>query len=211
MAKSKNHTAHNQSYKAHRNGIKKPKKNKYTSRKGVSILSVVFPFFTWSCCLALRFNVRCSALLPPECFFISFPWSRLSGLLTCWAAASCYKSFFEILAARLLFSLFRYLLFTDGPEVPEESKVCEEAQQSSRGRGYRVGVNEWWTDEKQCSLRDIAVACFAAFFIYFETLHEEFEILWYRVLPVLRLRWAVFEMNFFCTCPIIGACYRIIL
>ncbi|KAJ7562241.1 hypothetical protein O6H91_03G060800 [Diphasiastrum complanatum] len=34
MAKSKNHTAHNQSYKAHKNGIKKPKKHKYTSRKG---------------------------------------------------------------------------------------------------------------------------------------------------------------------------------
>ncbi len=36
MAKSKNHTAHNQSYKAHKNGIKKPKKQKYSSRKGVS-------------------------------------------------------------------------------------------------------------------------------------------------------------------------------
>lgn len=36
MAKSKNHTAHNQSYKWHKNGIKKPKKQKYTSRKGVS-------------------------------------------------------------------------------------------------------------------------------------------------------------------------------
>jgi large subunit ribosomal protein L29e len=35
MAKSKNHTAHNQSYKAHKNGIKKPKKQKYTSRKGM--------------------------------------------------------------------------------------------------------------------------------------------------------------------------------
>ncbi|BBM99756.1 large subunit ribosomal protein L29e [Marchantia polymorpha subsp. ruderalis] len=35
MAKSKNHTAHNQSYKAHKNGIKKPKKQKYASRKGM--------------------------------------------------------------------------------------------------------------------------------------------------------------------------------
>ena len=35
MAKSKNHTAHNQSYKWHKNGIKKPKKTKYTSLKGV--------------------------------------------------------------------------------------------------------------------------------------------------------------------------------
>lgn len=35
MAKSKNHTAHNQSKKNHRNGIKKPVKYKYTSTKGV--------------------------------------------------------------------------------------------------------------------------------------------------------------------------------
>ena len=35
MAKSKNHTAHNQSYKNHRNGIKKQKKQKYSSMKGV--------------------------------------------------------------------------------------------------------------------------------------------------------------------------------
>jgi hypothetical protein len=36
MAKSKNHTAHNQSKKAHRNGIKRPQKHKYISTKGVS-------------------------------------------------------------------------------------------------------------------------------------------------------------------------------
>jgi len=35
MAKSKNHTAHNQTRKAHRNGIKKPKTNKYPSMRGV--------------------------------------------------------------------------------------------------------------------------------------------------------------------------------
>jgi large subunit ribosomal protein L29e len=35
MAKSKNHTAHNQSRKNHRNGIKKPVRHKYTSTKGV--------------------------------------------------------------------------------------------------------------------------------------------------------------------------------
>ncbi|CEQ38952.1 SPOSA6832_00420, partial [Sporobolomyces salmonicolor] len=35
MAKSKNHTNHNQNKKAHRNGIKKPKTNKYPSLKGV--------------------------------------------------------------------------------------------------------------------------------------------------------------------------------
>ncbi|KAI5018298.1 hypothetical protein ZWY2020_043186 [Hordeum vulgare] len=35
MAKSKNHTAHNQSYKAHRNGIKKPKRQRQASTKGM--------------------------------------------------------------------------------------------------------------------------------------------------------------------------------
>ncbi len=35
MAKSKNHTNHNQTHKAHRNGIKKPLRQKYPSLKGV--------------------------------------------------------------------------------------------------------------------------------------------------------------------------------
>ncbi|CAN0039836.1 large ribosomal subunit protein eL29 [Lampetra fluviatilis] len=35
MAKSKNHTNHNQSRKWHRNGIKKPKTNRFESFKGV--------------------------------------------------------------------------------------------------------------------------------------------------------------------------------
>ncbi|XP_043699235.1 60S ribosomal protein L29-1-like [Telopea speciosissima] len=35
MAKSKNHTTHNQSNKAHKNGIKKPKRHRHTSTKGM--------------------------------------------------------------------------------------------------------------------------------------------------------------------------------
>ncbi|NP_001165149.1 ribosomal protein L29 L homeolog isoform X1 [Xenopus laevis] len=35
MAKSKNHTTHNQSRKWHRNGIKKPVSQRYESLKGV--------------------------------------------------------------------------------------------------------------------------------------------------------------------------------
>ncbi|CAI5487466.1 unnamed protein product [Closterium sp. Naga37s-1] len=35
MAKSKNHTAHNQTYKQHKNGIKKPKKHRYSSTLGM--------------------------------------------------------------------------------------------------------------------------------------------------------------------------------
>ncbi|KAH7903527.1 ribosomal L29e protein family-domain-containing protein [Hygrophoropsis aurantiaca] len=35
MAKSKNHTNHNQNKKAHRNGIKKPKSFRHRSQRGV--------------------------------------------------------------------------------------------------------------------------------------------------------------------------------
>ncbi|KAH0507547.1 60S ribosomal protein L29 [Microtus ochrogaster] len=35
MAKSKNHTTHNQSRKGHRNGIKKPRSQRYESLKGI--------------------------------------------------------------------------------------------------------------------------------------------------------------------------------
>jgi len=35
MAKSKNHTNHNQNKKAHRNGIRKPKDHRYKSTKGM--------------------------------------------------------------------------------------------------------------------------------------------------------------------------------
>ena len=35
MAKSKNHTNHNQNKKAHRNGIKKPKAQRYISQSGM--------------------------------------------------------------------------------------------------------------------------------------------------------------------------------
>lgn len=35
MAKSKNHTNHNQNKKAHKNGIKKPKTHRYRSLKNV--------------------------------------------------------------------------------------------------------------------------------------------------------------------------------
>lgn len=43
MAKSTNHTAHNQAYKNHRNGIKKVKQHKHKSLKGVSALALLLP------------------------------------------------------------------------------------------------------------------------------------------------------------------------
>jgi large subunit ribosomal protein L29e len=38
MAKSKNHTNHNQGHKNHRNGIKKPRVHKHASMAGVRFL-----------------------------------------------------------------------------------------------------------------------------------------------------------------------------
>ncbi|XP_072866218.1 large ribosomal subunit protein eL29 isoform X1 [Chlorocebus sabaeus] len=47
MAKSKNHTTHNQSRKWHRNGIKKPRSQRYESLKGVSALNQPGSVFSW--------------------------------------------------------------------------------------------------------------------------------------------------------------------
>ena len=44
MAKSKNHTNHNQGYKNHRNGIKRPLRNKHQSLKGVNYFKLISSF-----------------------------------------------------------------------------------------------------------------------------------------------------------------------
>jgi large subunit ribosomal protein L29e len=44
MAKSKNHSTHNQGRKNHRNGIKKPPRHKYHSLKGVLFFFLVCVF-----------------------------------------------------------------------------------------------------------------------------------------------------------------------
>uniref|UniRef100_A0A4X2KQE0 60S ribosomal protein L29 n=1 Tax=Vombatus ursinus TaxID=29139 RepID=A0A4X2KQE0_VOMUR len=55
MAKSKNHTTHNQSQKWHRNGIKKSRSQRYESIKGVDpkflrniLKHTIFSFFPFS-------------------------------------------------------------------------------------------------------------------------------------------------------------------
>ncbi|XP_006884109.1 PREDICTED: 60S ribosomal protein L29-like [Elephantulus edwardii] len=50
MVKSKNHTTHNQSRKWHRNGIKKPRSQRYESLKGVD------PKFLRNMCFAKKHN-----------------------------------------------------------------------------------------------------------------------------------------------------------
>uniref|UniRef100_A0A2K5S2Y9 60S ribosomal protein L29 n=1 Tax=Cebus imitator TaxID=2715852 RepID=A0A2K5S2Y9_CEBIM len=52
MAKSKNHTTHNQSRKWHRNGIKKPQSQRYESLKGVD------PKFLRNMCFAKKHNKK---------------------------------------------------------------------------------------------------------------------------------------------------------
>ncbi|WP_411017616.1 eL29 family ribosomal protein [Salmonella sp. s51090] len=52
MAKSKNHTSHNQSKKNHRNGIKRPKTQRYPSLKGVD------PKFLKNLRFAKKHNIR---------------------------------------------------------------------------------------------------------------------------------------------------------
>lgn len=44
MAKDKNHSGKNQSFKNHRNGIKKPLRQKYASLKAVMIFYSLMPF-----------------------------------------------------------------------------------------------------------------------------------------------------------------------
>uniref|UniRef100_A0A2K5CUQ5 60S ribosomal protein L29 n=1 Tax=Aotus nancymaae TaxID=37293 RepID=A0A2K5CUQ5_AOTNA len=57
MAKSKNHTTHNQSRKWHRNGIKKPRSQRYESLKGVSGLNHMDVSFLDSRCTVKAFHV----------------------------------------------------------------------------------------------------------------------------------------------------------
>ncbi|XP_060238164.1 large ribosomal subunit protein eL29-like [Meriones unguiculatus] len=52
MAKSKNHTTHNQSRKWHKNGIKKPQSQRYESLKGVN------PKFLRNMCFAKKHNKK---------------------------------------------------------------------------------------------------------------------------------------------------------
>nr|TKS14997.1 hypothetical protein D5086_0000036640 [Populus alba] len=60
MAKSKNHTAHNQSHKAHQNGIKKPKRHRHTSTKGMD------PKFLRNQRYARKHNKKCGETASEE-------------------------------------------------------------------------------------------------------------------------------------------------
>ncbi|KAL4388907.1 hypothetical protein GQ457_09G012250 [Hibiscus cannabinus] len=44
MAKSKNHTTHNQPYKAHKNGIKQPKRHRTLLQEGYIFFNILIDF-----------------------------------------------------------------------------------------------------------------------------------------------------------------------
>ncbi|KAG5449846.1 60S ribosomal protein L29 [Clonorchis sinensis] len=60
MAKSKNHTSHNQNRKQHRNGIVRPKKQRYPSLKGVD------PKFLRNMRFAKKHNKKCKKNVTKE-------------------------------------------------------------------------------------------------------------------------------------------------
>jgi large subunit ribosomal protein L29e len=60
MAKSKNHTAHNQSRKNHRNGIKKPGKVRFESLKGCYLK------FRKNRRFAIRYDPKNNQIVNPE-------------------------------------------------------------------------------------------------------------------------------------------------
>uniref|UniRef100_A0A0N5CDF6 60S ribosomal protein L29 n=1 Tax=Strongyloides papillosus TaxID=174720 RepID=A0A0N5CDF6_STREA len=61
MAKSKNHTSHNQNRKDHRNGIKKPLKQRYISMKGVDPKYLKNLRYTQKANLKLRMEAKKAA------------------------------------------------------------------------------------------------------------------------------------------------------
>uniref|UniRef100_A0A0K0EU06 60S ribosomal protein L29 n=1 Tax=Strongyloides venezuelensis TaxID=75913 RepID=A0A0K0EU06_STRVS len=61
MAKSKNHTSHNQNRKDHRNGIKKPLKQRYISMKGVDQKYLKNLRYTQKANLKLRMEAKKAA------------------------------------------------------------------------------------------------------------------------------------------------------
>ncbi|KAI8010410.1 60S ribosomal protein L29-1 [Camellia lanceoleosa] len=94
MAKSKNHTAHNQSYKAHKNGIKKPRKHRHTSTKGMD------PKFLRNQRYARKHNKKSGeAATEEEHIYMLGEFGEEVQWLLQWQAA---KSFFMIIFSLLL-------------------------------------------------------------------------------------------------------------
>lgn len=84
MVKQKIHTARNQTVKAHRNGIKKPKRQRYRSTKGVRLCDVM----PWRCCGCGRALVAymCRAVLlglARRSQHLTFPVLRGACFLCC--------------------------------------------------------------------------------------------------------------------------------
>ena len=119
MAKSKNHTAHNQSYKAHRRGIKKVKATKYQSTKGVS--ATVWP----STFLICSVGPNCKS--PDSIFDVilqmdpKFLRNQVNRLCIC--CTYCCKLLSSVLPAVCLSLLSAYVSSADA-EICQEEEPC---------------------------------------------------------------------------------------
>ena len=118
MAKSKNHTNHNQNRKAHRNGIKKPKKNRYNSTKGVSNCQ------------------QCLAWPPCKPQALGHPHLLPHGLL---GERDLQPSIVRSISRLILLSL-SLSQTADGPQVPAQPAPRQEGHGQEGLRGVVMGL-----------------------------------------------------------------------
>ena len=119
MAKSKNHTAHNQSYKAHRRGIKKVKATKYQSTKGVraAILHLTFVMFNTGPSCTSSDNLS-DVILQMDPKFLRNQVNRL-----CICCTYCCKMLSSVLPAVRLSVLCAHVSSADA-EICKEEEPC---------------------------------------------------------------------------------------
>eukprot|EP00058_Branchiostoma_floridae_P014277 XP_002599765.1 hypothetical protein BRAFLDRAFT_70232 [Branchiostoma floridae] len=91
MAKSKNHTNHNQNKKAHRNGIKKPRRNRYESLKGNAIVKAIHGFIDLSKDSFPVATQMDSGVFLHEVEYKQSVCFALKGLLTCPVNTKCHE------------------------------------------------------------------------------------------------------------------------
>ncbi|GIL74888.1 hypothetical protein Vretifemale_4763 [Volvox reticuliferus] len=137
MAKSKNHTAHNQNRKAHRNGIKKPQKHKYNSRKGVS-------------CRRCWDNSRLSPTLPCN---VAVVHNAGQNMLACISESSLHITTYSTWS----FLTRPISVLADGPQVPAQPEVRQEAQQEGGVSGHEETCRGVCCDYRQLWLCGICV------------------------------------------------------
>ena len=110
MVKQKIHTARNQTVKAHRNGIKKPKRQRYRSTKGVRLCDVM----PWRCC--------------GGAVAVIVHWWHICVVLCCWGSRADHSTS-PSLSFAVLASSAAAVVIADGPALRPQRQVRQEAQQ----------------------------------------------------------------------------------